>query len=62
MLSSPSKERNSACLNLSELHEGHSCLIHSRRGTQPGHILFEKLISIPPRAPAWIVLPSHTLQ
>lgn len=45
MLSKPSNERNSACLNLSELQQGHSCLIQRRRGTQRGHDRFEKFIS-----------------
>jgi hypothetical protein len=34
MLSRPSNDRNSACLNLSELQQGHSRLIQSRRGIQ----------------------------
>lgn len=45
MLSKPSNDRNSACLNLSELQQGHSCLIQSRRGTQRGHVRLEKFIS-----------------
>jgi hypothetical protein len=44
MLSKPSYERNSACLNLSELQEGHSWRIHNRRGTQLGQVRFEKFI------------------
>jgi hypothetical protein len=44
MLSRPSNDRNSACLNLSELQQGHSRLIQSRRGIQAGHARFEKFI------------------
>jgi hypothetical protein len=44
MLSKPSIGRSSACLNLSELQEGHSCLIQSIRGTQLGHCRREKFI------------------
>jgi len=49
MLSNPSYDRDSACLNLSELQDGHSCLIQSIRGTHLGHVLFEKFISTIPR-------------
>jgi len=50
MLSRLSNDRNSAGLNLSELQQGHSRRIHSRRGTQLGHVRFEKFISTAPRA------------
>src|SRR5580693_8747491 len=50
MLSKPSNDRNSACLNWSELQDGHSCLVQSMRGTHLGHVLFEKFISSAPRA------------
>ena len=49
MLSKLSNDRNSACLNLRELQHGHSRRIHSRRGTQLGHVRFEKFISTAPR-------------
>ena len=50
MLSKPSYDRNSACLNFSELQEGHSWRIHNRRGTQLGHVRFEKFISSAPNS------------
>jgi hypothetical protein len=52
MLSRLSNGRISACLNLSELHQGHSRRIHNRRGTQLGHLRFEKFILTPSR-PLW---------
>jgi hypothetical protein len=51
MLSRPSNDRNSACLNLMELQRGHSRVIHSRRGTHLGQVRLEKFISMPPRVP-----------
>src|ERR1700691_2511677 len=50
MLSSPSTDRNSAGLNLSELQRGHSRRIHTKCGTQLGHLRFEKFISTAPNA------------
>src|SRR5580698_5659962 len=48
--SKPSTERSSACLNLSEWHFGHSCLIQSSCGTHAGHLRSEKFMLDAPRA------------
>ncbi len=47
MLSRPSNERNSAGLNLTELHRGHSCLVQIRWGNEFNQFQFAALIFFP---------------
>jgi hypothetical protein len=51
-----SNDRNSAGLNFSELQQGHSRLIHSRRGAHAGHVRIQEFISIAPRTGPHVVL------